>query len=36
MGMVVVGSPPEHLVQQIRTETEKLRAIAASIPGGFD
>jgi tripartite-type tricarboxylate transporter receptor subunit TctC len=36
MGMVVVGSSPEHLVKQIRTETEKLRAIAAGIPGGIN
>lgn len=36
MGMVVVGSTPEYLVQQIRTETQKLRAIANSIPGGID
>lgn len=36
MGLVPVGSSPDHLVQQIRTETEKLRAIAAKIPGGFN
>jgi tripartite-type tricarboxylate transporter receptor subunit TctC len=36
MGMVVVGSTPEYLLQQIRTETEKLRAIAAGIPGGIE
>jgi tripartite-type tricarboxylate transporter receptor subunit TctC len=36
MGMVVVGSTPEYLLQQIRTETEKLRAIAGGIPGGIE
>jgi tripartite-type tricarboxylate transporter receptor subunit TctC len=36
MGMVLVGSAPEDLLQQIRTETAKLRAIAASIPGGIE
>jgi tripartite-type tricarboxylate transporter receptor subunit TctC len=36
MGMVVVGSTPDYLTQQIRTETQKLRAIAASIPGGIE
>ena len=30
-----VGSSPEQLVQTIRTETDKLRAIAAGIPGGI-
>lgn len=30
MGMVPVGSSPEQLVEQIRTETAKLRAVAAS------
>ena len=30
-----VGSSPEQLVQTIRTETDKLRAIAAAIPGGI-
>ena len=34
MGLVLVGSSPEDLVKEIKTETEKLRAIAASIPGG--
>jgi tripartite-type tricarboxylate transporter receptor subunit TctC len=36
MGMVVVGSTPEYLLKQVRTETEKLRAIAAGIPGGIN
>jgi tripartite-type tricarboxylate transporter receptor subunit TctC len=36
MGLVPVGSSPEYLVEQIRTETEKLRAVAASIPGGIN
>jgi tripartite-type tricarboxylate transporter receptor subunit TctC len=31
----LVGSSPEQLVQTIRTETDKLRAIAAGIPGGI-
>lgn len=31
----LVGSSPEQLVQTIRTETDKLRAIAAAIPGGI-
>ena len=35
MGMTLVGSSPEQLVQTIRTETDKLRAIAAAIPGGI-
>lgn len=35
MGMVLLGSSPEYMVQQIRTETVKLRAIAATIPGGI-
>jgi tripartite-type tricarboxylate transporter receptor subunit TctC len=30
MGMVPVGSTPEQLVEQIRTETAKLKAVAAS------
>jgi tripartite-type tricarboxylate transporter receptor subunit TctC len=34
MGLHLVGSSPEDLVRDIRTETDKLRAIAASIPGG--
>jgi tripartite-type tricarboxylate transporter receptor subunit TctC len=34
MGLVLVGSSPEELVKEIKTETDKLRAIAASIPGG--
>lgn len=36
MGMVVVGGTPEHLVMQIRSETEKLRAVATGIPGGIN
>jgi len=36
MGMVLVGSSPEYMTQQIRTETAKLRAIAATIPGGIE
>ena len=36
MGMVLVGSSPEYMVQQIRTETVKLKAIAATIPGGIE
>jgi tripartite-type tricarboxylate transporter receptor subunit TctC len=36
MGLVPVGSSPEYLVEQIRTETEKLRVVAASIPGGIN
>jgi tripartite-type tricarboxylate transporter receptor subunit TctC len=36
MGMVPVGSSPEYLVEQIRSETERLRAVAASIPGGIN
>ena len=36
MGMTLVGSTPEQLVQEIRTETAKLRQIAASIPGGVN
>ena len=35
MGMTLVGSTPEQLVREIRTETEKLRQIAAAIPGGI-
>jgi tripartite-type tricarboxylate transporter receptor subunit TctC len=34
MGLHLVGSSPDDLVREIRTETDKLRAIAASIPGG--
>jgi tripartite-type tricarboxylate transporter receptor subunit TctC len=34
-GLVPVSSSPDYLVQQILTETEKLRAIAAKIPGGI-
>lgn len=34
MGLHLVGSSPDELVREIRTETEKLRAIAAAIPGG--
>ncbi len=36
MGMVLVSSSPDAMVQQIRTETAKLRAIAAAIPGGIE
>ena len=36
MGMSLVGSTPEQMVQEIRTETAKLRQIAASIPGGVN
>ena len=35
LGLSLVGSSPEQVVQEIRTETEKLRQIAASIPGGI-
>jgi tripartite-type tricarboxylate transporter receptor subunit TctC len=35
MGLHLVGSSPEDLVREIRTETDKLRTIAASIPGGL-
>lgn len=31
----LVGSSPEQRVQTIRSETDKLRAIAAAIPGGI-
>ncbi len=36
MGMVLVGSSPDYMTQQIRTETAKLRAIAATISGGIE
>jgi tripartite-type tricarboxylate transporter receptor subunit TctC len=36
MGMTLVGSTPEQMVQEIRTETVKLRLIAAGIPGGVN
>jgi len=36
MGMTLVGSAPEQMVQEIRTETAKLRQIAAAIPGGVN
>ncbi len=36
MGIVPVGSTPEALVHEIRTETEKLRKVAAQIPGGIN
>lgn len=36
MGMTLVGSSPEQMVEEIRTETVKLRQIAASIPGGVN
>jgi tripartite-type tricarboxylate transporter receptor subunit TctC len=35
LGMTLVGSSPEQMVKEIRVETEKLRAIAAQIPGGI-
>jgi len=35
MGLYLVGSSPDELVREIRSETDKLRAIAASVPGGF-
>ena len=35
LGLTLVGSSPEQVVQEIRTETEKLRQIAAGIPGGI-
>ena len=34
MGLNLVGSSPEALIADIKQETEKLRAIAATIPGG--
>ncbi len=36
MGMTLVGSTPEQMVQEIRSETVKLRQIAAAIPGGVN
>ena len=36
MGIVPVGSTPEALVQEIRNETDKLRRVAAQIPGGIN
>jgi tripartite-type tricarboxylate transporter receptor subunit TctC len=36
MGMVLVASTPDAMVQQIQTETAKLRTIAAAIPGGIE
>jgi tripartite-type tricarboxylate transporter receptor subunit TctC len=36
MGLVLVGSTPDELVRSIRTETDKLRAIVATIPGGVN
>jgi len=36
MGMSLVGSTPEQVIQEIRTETVKLRQIAAAIPGGVN
>jgi tripartite-type tricarboxylate transporter receptor subunit TctC len=35
LGKTLVGSTPEQMVKEIRVETEKLRAIAAQIPGGI-
>jgi tripartite-type tricarboxylate transporter receptor subunit TctC len=36
MGMSLVGSTPEQVIQEIRIETVKLRQIAAAIPGGVN
>lgn len=36
MGLVLEASGPEVVTQTIRTETQKLRAIAAAIPGGIE
>jgi tripartite-type tricarboxylate transporter receptor subunit TctC len=36
MGMVPVGSSPDYLIEQIRSETDRLRAVAAKIPGGIN
>jgi len=36
MGLVPVGSSPDQLVEQIRSETKKLRAVAAGIAGGVN
>lgn len=36
LGLSLVGSSPEQVVQEIRTETDKLRQIAATIPGGIN
>ncbi len=36
MGLVLEAAGPEVVTQTIRTETQKLRAIAASIPGGIE
>jgi tripartite-type tricarboxylate transporter receptor subunit TctC len=35
MGLVPVGSTPQELVKMMLNETDKLRTIAASIPGGI-
>ena len=35
MGLVPVGSTPQELVKMMLNETDKLRSIAASIPGGI-
>ncbi len=34
MGLNLIGSSPDELIADIKSETEKLRAIAATIPGG--
>jgi tripartite-type tricarboxylate transporter receptor subunit TctC len=36
LGLVPVGSSPDQLVTAIREETQKLRSIAAAIPGGIN
>jgi tripartite-type tricarboxylate transporter receptor subunit TctC len=36
MGLTPVGSSPDQLVEQIRSETKKLRAVAAGISGGVN
>ncbi len=36
MGLVLEASGPEVVTQTIRSETQKLRAIAAAIPGGIE
>ena len=35
LGLSLVGSSPEQVVQEIRSETAKLQQIAAAIPGGI-
>jgi hypothetical protein len=36
MGMSLMGSTPEQVIQEIRNETIKLRQIAAAIPGAVN